>query len=146
MIYFDLEKPSATYATVWEVKKNEHGFVKGRVSTSEKNKDGEYVNSNWFATFAKNCSEKAMELKPKDRIIIDKFALKNPSVKKADGTYVNYMDLAIYHFKKVDADGNAEKNGEQSTEPKGTKFPKPKPPIEGFKQTEEDDTKLPFDL
>jgi hypothetical protein len=147
MIYFDIEKPSGTYATVWEVKKNDKGFVKGRVGTSEKNKEtGEYINSNWFVTFSKSCSEKALTLNPKDRIIIDKFALKHPSFKKDDGTYVDYLDLAIFHFKKVDEDGNAESSAE-APNAKGTKFPKPTPPIETMKASEpEEESKLPFDL
>ena len=55
MFYFDSEK--GTYATVWKVEKNEKGFVKGRISTSEKNQDGEYINSNWFVSFGKDCGQ-----------------------------------------------------------------------------------------
>ncbi len=147
MFYFDCEKPNnGTYATVWSVEQNDKGFVKGRISTSEKNKEGEYSNSNWFVTFGKNCSGKALALQPKDRIVIKKFAIKNPSFKKEDGTYVNYLNVDIYHFSVLDEDGNAQTSTE-APKAKGTKFPKPTPPIETMKPTEEEaDTKLPFDL
>jgi len=57
MFYFDAEKQSTgTYGTVWNVEQNEQGFVKGRITTSEKDKDGNYTNSSWFVTFGKNIS------------------------------------------------------------------------------------------
>jgi co-chaperonin GroES (HSP10) len=143
MIYFDASKPSpGTYATVWSIEQNDKGFVKGRITTSEKDSDGNFINSTWFPTFAKNLSEKALTLKSGDRILMDKFALKNPSVKKEDGKYVNYFNAYIYHFSTIEG------NSTGSTTATGSGFPKPKAPIkpkEAEKIDEEPDG-LPFDL
>jgi hypothetical protein len=141
MFYLDAEKQyTGTWATVWSVEEK-NGFVKGRISTSEKDQEGNYTNSNWFVTFGKNISEKALALNEKDRIIIKKCKLTNPSVKKQDGTTVSYLNLNIYHFVLP------EENGDYSapSESTGTTFPKPKPPIKEIKEKEQD-TSLPFDL
>lgn len=145
MFYFDAEKQGkGTYATVWSVEQNDKGFVKGRITTSEKDSDDNYINSSWFVSFGKNISEKALTLKSGDRILMDKFSIKNPSKKKDDGTYVSYLNVNIYHYSMVTANSNSDAPAS------GSGFPKPTPPINDLKTKEvpkaDDETSLPFDL
>ena len=138
MFYFDAEKQSTgTYATLWSVEQDKNGFVKGRITTSEKDKDGNYTNSSWFVTFGKNISKKALALKSGDRILMDKFSIKNPSKKKDDGSYVNYLGVNIYHYSIIE--GNSTGNAPAT----GSGFPKPVQPI---KLAPPDDNELPFDI
>jgi len=145
MFYFDAEKQSTgTYATVWSVEQDKNGFVKGRITTSEKDKEGNYTNSSWFVTFGKNISEKALTLAPSTRILMDKFSIKNPSKKRDDGSFVNYLGVNIYHFSIIE--GNS--TGNAST---GSGFPKPEPPINKIKEKDvptspAEDAPLPFDI
>ena len=141
MFYFDAEKQyTGTWATVFKPRE-QNGFVKAQLSTSEKDQEGNFTNSTWFASFSKNISEKAKKLQDKDRIIIKKGKLTNISKKNEDGSYTSYLNLNIYHFVLP------EENGDYSapSESTGTTFPKPKPPIKEIKEKEQDDS-LPFDL
>lgn len=145
MIYYDCEKVgNGVYATIQSIE-NKDGFLKGRISTTEKDKNGETVYSNWFVTFGKNCSEKASKLQSKDRILIKKMSLKNPSIKKDYGKYQSYLNVGIYYFDVIE---NDEQNLTQN--PSASGFPKPTPPINDLKTKEapkaDGETSLPFDL
>lgn len=58
-----------TYANVFDVVVKDN-YVRAKLSTSRKDKDGEYINSSWFATFLGNSLGIAKKLKDKDRIIV----------------------------------------------------------------------------
>jgi len=76
---------------------------------------------------------------------MDKFSIKNPSVKKGDG-WVNYLGVNIYHYSIIE--GNSTGNVPAT----GSGFPKPEPPIKNIKAKEktkvedEEPAGLPFDL
>jgi hypothetical protein len=142
MFFLDAEKQyTGTWATVWGVEEK-NGFTKSRISTSEKDQEGNYKNSDWFATFGKNVSEKAKTLQKGDRIIIKKGKITNRTEKKPDGTFVSYLNVDIYYFVLPEDNGGSYSAPSESTR---TKFPKPKPPIKETKEKEQDDS-LPFDL
>lgn len=57
------------YSTVWSVEEGRGNTLKVRLSTSRKNRDGEYEQDfSGFCTFIGNAKAKAEKLKPKDRI------------------------------------------------------------------------------
>jgi len=87
------------YATVWEVE-DKGNFVKGRISTSEKNKEGKYVNSYWFVTFVGKAKESALALSTKDRIKITSGKISNTTT--GDGkNKKTYTNVTIFEFENV---------------------------------------------
>jgi len=140
MIYARAGNYRGTYATVWAVEQK-GSFVKGRISTSSKNQDDTYTNSNWFVTFGKNCSEKALKLNERDRIFIKDLKLENIYVADKNQSYLNFN---IYSFDMADSVGTGTGTG-------STKFPKEEPPINKMKpvddvEEKDDSDKLPFDI
>jgi len=85
---------TSKYVKVWEVE-NQNGFVKGKVSTGSKKKDGSYENSNWLATFFGEAKEKALNLQKGDTIEILKGGIKSLYNKENKKTYTN---LIIFDF------------------------------------------------
>ena len=78
MIYFE----GKTYATVWTVKAAEK-YIDLQVTTSE-NKDGEYVNSSWFARCIGKAFTALKDVKRGDRILIKAGKMTNERFKKDD--------------------------------------------------------------
>lgn len=87
------------YATVWEVE-DKGNFVKGRISTSEKNKEGKYVNSNWFVTFVGKAKEPALALSAKDRIKITSGKISNTTTGEGKNKKT-YTNVTIFEFENV---------------------------------------------
>ena len=63
-----------SYGTVFEPKVEEK-VVRARYSTSEKNQNGDYINSSWNIVFLGGALEKAKQLKDRQRIHINKAKL-----------------------------------------------------------------------
>jgi len=87
------------YATVWEVE-DKGNFVKGRISTSEKNKEGKYVNSYWFATFVGKAKETALTLSTKDRIKIISGKISNTTTGEGKDKK-SYVNVTIFDFESL---------------------------------------------
>lgn len=87
------------YATVWEVE-DKGNFVKGRISTSEKNKEGKYVNSYWFVTFVGKAKESALALSTKDRIKITSGKISNTTTGEGKNKKT-YTNVTIFEFENV---------------------------------------------
>lgn len=137
MIYVKAGDYKGTYFTVWEIKE-ERGFVKGKIGSSSKKQDDTYENSNWFVDFGKNCKEKALTLKEKDRILVKDFLMKNiynVEAKKA------FLTFSIQSFDIIDG-----KTSDSSPKAEGTKFPKAEAPIKKIEVKDDSDDSLPFDL
>ena len=61
------------YATAWKSTPSENGkYIDIQISTSEKNPEGEYVNSSWFARAIGHAANSLKALKERDRICITK--------------------------------------------------------------------------
>ncbi len=87
------------YATVWEIE-DKGNFVKGRISTSEKNKEGKYVNCYWFATFVGKAKEPALALSTKDRIKITSGKISNTTTGEGKNKKT-YTNVTIFEFENV---------------------------------------------
>lgn len=87
------------YATVWSVE-DKGNYVKGRISTSEKNKEGKYVNSNWFVTFVGKAKESALALSTKDRIKITSGKISNTTTGEGKNKKT-YTNVTIFEFENV---------------------------------------------
>lgn len=120
------EQARSPFAKVWKVEVFEK-YVKAQISTSEKNKAGEYENSSWFATFLGSCVDKASILSRGDTIKITSGKIK--VVKKDDKSYTNML---IFAFEDPDFDGEKKPTPKKST-------PKTEPEYD-----ESDDENLPF--
>jgi len=138
MIYVKADGYKGTYLTVWEITEK-NGFVKGRVSSSAKKQDETYENSNWFVDFGKNCKDKALTLKEKDRIMMKDFSMKNVYNAESKKSFLNF---SIYSFDIVEPKSDSET---ERAPQKTTKFPNGEPPIKSMDVKEESDD-LPFDL
>jgi hypothetical protein len=91
------------FAKVWSIDKKEK-FAKVRIGTSEKNQKGDYVNSTWFASFVGDAFKKIDELEIRDSIKILKGKVSNVSEKQDDGTYKNYLNVAVFDFENANRD------------------------------------------
>lgn len=89
------------YATVWSVE-DKGNYVKGRISTSEKDtrNEGQYINSNWFVTFVGNAKDKALNLSEKDRIKILSGKITNTAT--GEGNDKKYFtNVTIFDFENL---------------------------------------------
>jgi len=84
------------YATVWSVE-DKGNYVKGRISTSEKNKEGKYVNSNWFVTFVGKAKEPALALSRMDRIKIISGKISNTTSGEGKDKK-SYLNVVVFDF------------------------------------------------
>lgn len=87
------------YATVWEIE-DKGNFVKGRISTSEKNKEGKYVNSNWFVIFVGKAKEPALALSTKDRIKITSGKISN-TITGEGKNKKSFVNVVIFDFENM---------------------------------------------
>ena len=87
------------YATVWSVE-DKGNFVRGRISTSEKGKDGKYINSKWFVTFVGKAKEPALTLSTKDRIKITSGKISNTTTGKGKDKK-SYVNVVVFDFELV---------------------------------------------
>lgn len=91
---------------VWEVTKREEHYTEARVSSSKKNKDGEYeTDFSGFVRFVGDAHKAAKDLKDGDRIRVQACDTTNSYDKAKDKTYWN---CTIFKFDN--GEGNAEEN------------------------------------
>lgn len=102
------------YAKLWNIEMKEK-FAKGRITTSDKNKEGEYINSNWFATFVGKAKDKAEELEGNERINILSGKVTNVGYKQDDGTYKNFTGVTIFDFDVMESNGGGASKPEVET-------------------------------
>jgi len=96
---------SSKYVKVWKVEEK-NGIVKGQVSSSTKNQNGEYENSTWFPIFTKGCKDKALALGEGATIEITKGGFTNKYDKDKKVTYYN---LLIFDFDETGNSGGSTK-------------------------------------
>lgn len=83
MIFF---KNSEAYGKVWKITKNEK-YLDVQMTTSEKDTEGNYVNSRWFPRIIGHAFNSLKDiLKEGDRIVITKAKFSNESYAAKDGT------------------------------------------------------------
>ena len=83
------------YAKVWTVKHSEK-YLDLRVTTSEKDQEGAYVNSSWFPRVIGHAFNTLKNtLKEGDKIVITKSKLTNESYKAEDGSFKSSFKFLI---------------------------------------------------
>jgi len=93
MIYFETK----AYAKVWKMELSESGkYIDLQISTSEKDEEGNYVNSSWFARCIGKAVNTLKNLQEGDRIIIYKGKITNERKKQDDGTYRSFFRFLIF--------------------------------------------------
>lgn len=92
MIYVD----NKIYAKVWTVKKFDK-YMELRVSTSEKDGEGNYINSTWFPRLIGHAFNSLKDtLKEGDRIVINKAKLTNESYTNNEGVTKSALKFLVY--------------------------------------------------
>jgi hypothetical protein len=110
MIYF-----TDCNAKLWSINL-EGRFPKSRITTSEKNQNDEWVNSDWFGTFMGGAKDKAKKLKGTERIKILKGKVTNPSKKMDDGSYKHYLNVSIFDFEVIGSRSSPIEQEQESVE------------------------------
>lgn len=123
-----------SYGTVFEPKVEEK-VVKARYSTSEKDQNGDYINSSWNIIFLGGALEKAKQLKDRQRIHINKAKLTNRSYKDKEGNSKWWMQITVFDFDVLE---HGKKNNNDSVDKPANKSKQADKPQE----IDEDD--LPF--
>lgn len=115
MIYFTNQ-----YAKIWEIKMSEK-YADLRISTSEKNQDGTYANSNWFARFLGGGLKDIVNFKEGDRVKITKGKVVNEPYTDKAGNKKSFVRVMIYGIESADSN-NTYTPAQSATTP-----PQPKP-------------------
>lgn len=105
-----------TYASLWSVEKQEK-YSKAQISTSEKDKNGEWTNSNWNANFVGSAHTKAAaqeKTKTPKRILITSGTVKTRTYEK-DGQKRLAVDVTVFDFEYVTRESPAPKASESSS-------------------------------
>jgi hypothetical protein len=104
---------SKAFATYWGTEKEGEKFATVKLSTGDKQKDGTYINTNWFATFVGKALEKLDDLKSKDKIQITG-KISNPYNKE---TKKSFLSLLVWDFEFSDGvKSNAKNSNEELDE------------------------------
>lgn len=122
-----------TYANVFDVE-DKGKYVKAHISTSRKDQNDEYINSNWFAYFFGKAKDKAVDLEDKSRIFIlqggvtcEKFEDENGEGKYFTSVKIfDFMQLGSSDSKKSSKKKRADDDDDDEDEPaprKSTKKP-----------------------
>ena len=93
----------AKYVKVWNIDMDGK-YPKLRISTSEKDKEGNYINSNWFATCIGKSAETARKLKEGDTIAV-RGKISNKYDKEKNVTYYN---VALFDIELVRSQQSSE--------------------------------------
>ncbi len=129
------ENGKAVYSKVWSVE-DKGKYVKGQISTSRKDKDGNYLNSSWFVRFVGGCADKARDIDRGTTILITAGSIETQ--KAEDGKI--YTNVVIFGF-DFPEDNNS---GQTQRKPvNGTGSKKSKAPTYEVEDSE-DDEDLPF--
>jgi len=85
------------YAKVWKVMPSESGkYIDLQVTTSEKDPDGNWINSSWFPRIIGHAVNSLKGIKEGDRIIITKAKLSNERKRQEDGAYRNFFHFVVW--------------------------------------------------
>lgn len=132
---------NARYAKIWKIfqpKDSNAKYLDVSIGTSEKNQDGEYVNSDWPARVigkAFNQISKG-DFKEKDTVDIVKAKLSNERYVDKDGNHRNALRLLILELAPAGSAGSAA--------PTASAAPAPKAAAKPAQSVAKDDGDLPW--
>lgn len=96
------------YAKVWKVTPSENGkYIDLQITTSEKDSEGNYVNSSWFPRVIGKAVNTLKDLKREDRIVITKSKFTNERRNTDDGIKSIFRFLIL----EAEIDGNQKASG-----------------------------------
>lgn len=129
-----------SYVTLWKGEINERGFYKGQISESRKDKDGNYINSNYNLIANGEAAKMLASLPERTRLLIKNGRIENVSFTRSDGTKDSFPSVTVFKsedFEVVESNGSG---NAKPAQPKPAPAPvKPKPqPVDDF------DDGLPF--
>jgi len=97
---------SKIFARVWKVTPSENGkYIDLQISTSEKDADGNFINSGWFARAIGHAVNSLKNVKEGDRIEITSSKFTNERKELEDGTKKSFFRFIIFEA-KIQGDGN----------------------------------------
>ena len=101
------------YAKVWHVDRKEK-YTDIRISTSEKDTDGNYVNSTWFPRLIGHAHQKLKDLKEGDKTIVTKAKFTNEGYTDKDGNKKSAFKFLILEAESEDQNESSSKSSEKS--------------------------------
>lgn len=107
-----------TYASLWSVDKQEK-YSKTQISTSEKDKNGEWTNCNWNANFVGTAHTKSLaqeKTKTPKRILITSGTVKTRTYEK-DGQKKLAVDITVFDFEYVTKESSPTKTESAAAAP-----------------------------
>lgn len=111
------------YAKVWKISKRDEKYLDIQVTTSEKDKDGNYVNSGWFPRLVGHAFNSLKDtLKEGDRITITKAKLSNERYTDRDGNTKSSFRFIVL---EAEIDSSAPGEVKQDTQEKASKAETP---------------------
>lgn len=122
------------YATVWDATLSESKkYLDLRLSTSEKDADGNWKNSNWFARAIGHAVNSLKDVKREDRITITKSKFTNETYEDGDGNKRSYFKFVI-----IEASINSKDDKPAGQASKKTNKPKEEPTQNNTAESESD--------
>ena len=96
------------YAKVWKVKPADNKkYIDLQITTSEKNRDNEYVNSGWFPRAIGHAVNSLKNVKEGDRILITKSKFTNERHEDNDGNIKSFFRFLILEASVEKQENNA---------------------------------------
>ncbi len=96
------------YANVFDVEVNDK-YTKAHISTSRKDQNDEYVNSNWFGYFFGKAKDKAAKLEDKSRIFIIQGGVTCEKYEDKDGDSKYFTSVKIFDFVTLESNSSTSK-------------------------------------
>ena len=99
---------NTVYGKVWKIVGRSDKYMDIQMSTSEKDRDGNYINSSWFPRIIGHAFNELKDtLKEGDRIAITKCKLSNERFRDKDGNYRSAFKFLILEAETEDGQRNA---------------------------------------
>lgn len=126
------------FAKVWKSTVSDNGkYIDLQISTSEKDDEGNYKNSNWFPRAIGHAANTLKNAKREDRITITRCKFSNESYEDKDGNKKSSFRFLILEAEIDNGDGSKQSSNDEQKETKkaskGSKKEEPK------KEAEEND-------
>lgn len=93
---------NSVYASVFRPDTDNDKYVKANISTSRKDQNDEYINSNWFGYFLGRAKDKAAKLNDGARIFIVSGGVTNEKFTDKNGDDKYFVSVKIFDFVILD--------------------------------------------
>ena len=96
------------YANVFDVEVKDN-YVKAHLSTSRKDQNDEYINSNWFGYFFGKAKDKAAKLEDKSRIFIIQGGVTCEKYEDNEGESKYFTSVKVFDFVTLESNSGGSK-------------------------------------